>query len=243
MMNLILDQGNTQLKAAVFKGDKIDKKNTYRNFIESDLELFLDGSTPEKVLVSSVKGDSLLHQMRALYGKRVYHLNHQNPLPFTSLYTTPNTLGLDRIGLAAAAVNQFPRRNCLVIDAGTCVTYDFIDEDKVYHGGAISPGLMMRYQSLSEFTAQLPLIEHQLPQNLIGNSSSESIRSGVVNGLIAEVDGTIAAYMKRFTDVQVVITGGDLQVFEPLLKSTIFAAPNFLLSGLNNILEYYAEVL
>ena len=243
MRNLILDQGNTYLKAAVVVDREILRQETFKEYSETAMHRLLDGLVPDAVILSSVAEAKIADDVRASWGNSLYELDHKKPIPFQSKYLTPHTLGLDRIALAAAAVSELPNKNCLIIDAGTCITIDFIDSRGVYHGGSIAPGLMMRYKSLEHFTAKLPLVEHKLPKDLIGDSTNESIRSGVVNGTIAEVSGTIQRYQERFPDVQVVITGGDLQVFEPLLKNGIFAAPNFLLKGLNYILEYYAEVL
>ena len=243
MHNLILDQGNTRLKAAIFKEGKIVRKSSLSNPTIRDVHSFAGEDNFDGVIISSVSGDDLYSDLVDLYGEVLHKLSHDRPLPFRSIYATPNTLGLDRIALAAAAAGMFPATDCLVIDAGTCVTYDFIDQNQQYHGGAISPGLQMRYRSLSDYTARLPHVEHQPPVDLIGDSTIESIRSGVVNGMIMEVLGAIAAYKERFPEVQVIITGGDMNVFEALLKNGIFADPDFLLFGLNNILEYYAEVL
>ncbi len=243
MTNLILDQGNTRLKSALYDNGELIRLLISTHYSDAPFQKLLAELNPDAVMVSSVTHDDLYQQMKLKYGEKVFQLSHESPLPFTSHYSTPETLGLDRIALAAAAVGEFPKRNCLIIDAGTCITYDFIDENKVYHGGAIGPGLMMRYRALNDYTSRLPLVEHQAPMDLIGHSTAESIRSGVVHGMIAEIEGTIARYDQRFNDLQVIITGGDAQVFEPLVKNGIFAAPNFLLTGLNNILEHYAEVL
>ncbi|MDZ7847381.1 MAG: type III pantothenate kinase [Owenweeksia sp.] len=165
------------------------------------------------------------------------------PLPFKLKYKTPETLGLDRIALAAAAAHDYPGKNCLVIDAGTCLTYDFIDRERNYHGGAIAPGLKMRYQALHHFTARLPLVAHRAEVELIGDSTETSIQAGVAGGIFYEVKATIEAYQMRYPGLITVLTGGDYAAFEGLSKNGIFAAPEFLLHGLNNILEYYAEVL
>lgn len=243
MKNLILDQGNSYLKVALFSKGKLLRRQIFHYYSLAEVLTFLGEDQPDHIIISSVGNSRIFHEVHGHFGNIVYQLSHQQPLPFNLKYATPETLGLDRMALAAAAVGEFDGRDCLVIDAGTCITYDFVDRNKNYLGGAIAPGLQMRYRALEHFTARLPLVEHQHPQDLIGNSTTESIRSGVVNGIIAEVTGTIAEYQKRFPDVQVIITGGDMEVFEPLVKNGIFAAPNFLLTGLNNIVEYYAEVL
>ncbi len=125
----------------------------------------------------------------------------------------------------------------MIIDAGTCITYDFITSENVYLGGAISPGIRLRYQSLNNLTENLPLLEKKAPKNLIGNSSKESIHSGVINGVLMEIDGAIQEYNKKNKDLTVILTGGDANFLSKRLKSSIFANSNFLLEGLNFILE------
>ena len=147
-------------------------------------------------------------------------------------------MGVDRIALVSSAASQFPNKNVLIIDAGTCITYDFINEKGCYLGGAISPGIKMRYQSLHKFTKKLPLLETKLPENLIGGSTEECIHSGVVNGVINEIDSNIDSYRKKNKDLTIVLTGGDVNFLSNRLKNGIFANPNFLLQGLNTILTY-----
>jgi type III pantothenate kinase len=147
-------------------------------------------------------------------------------------------LGVDRIGLATAAFYFNPKRNTLVIDAGTCLTYDMVNDYGEYLGGAISPGLSMRYKALHDQTLKLPFLETKEPHDFIGNSTDNCIHSGVVNGICVEIDGVIDQYRERFVDLTVILTGGDSQFLSKRLKNTIFAHSNFLLLGLNYLLEY-----
>jgi type III pantothenate kinase len=140
--------------------------------------------------------------------------------------------------LAAGAVFQFPNQNRLVIDAGTCITYDFIDHQNNYLGGAITPGLRLRYESLHNYTAKLPLLVLESPKELIGNSTSNSIHSGVVNGLVYEIDGFITEYGTRYSNFIIILTGGDTDFLAKRLKNTIFANSNFLLESLNQTFQY-----
>ena len=140
--------------------------------------------------------------------------------------------------MISAAVNQYPNKNVLVIDAGTCVTFDVVNSKKEYLGGAISLGLKMRFKSLNTFTSKLPLLESSYPKHFIGNSTNSSIQSGVVNGICNEIDGVINQYKEQFRDLTVVLTGGDTYFLAKQLKSSIFANPNFILEGLNTILIY-----
>ena len=168
-------------------------------------------------------------------------LNHESELPFENGYATPTTLGVDRIALAAASVYKFSDKNVLVIDAGTCITYDFIDKKRVYYGGAIAPGIEMRYKSLYTFTDKLPLLDVTYPKQLIGDSTEESMHSGIVNGVLMEIEGAIERYKEKNEELTVVLTGGDTNFLAKRLKNSIFANPNFLLEGLNNILNYNLE--
>ena len=159
-------------------------------------------------------------------------------MPFNNLYKTPNTLGVDRIALVAAAVKQFPNTNVLIIDAGTCITFDFVDVNASYLGGAISPGIKMRYKALNKFTANLPLIDALELHDFIGKNTEESIISGVLNGVKNEINGIIEDYYLKYLDLTVVLTGGDTNFLSKQLKSSIFANQNFLLQGLNEILKF-----
>ena len=140
--------------------------------------------------------------------------------------------------LATGAVLQFPNKNRLVIDAGTCITYDFIDENDNYLGGAISPGIRLRYESLHQQTAKLPLLTKKQPENLIGNSTNESIHSGVINGTALEIDGFIELYKVKYAQFIIILTGGDAEFLAMRLKNTIFANSNFLLESLNQTFQY-----
>ena len=165
-------------------------------------------------------------------------MNTTTPLPFKNRYTTPSTLGNDRIALAAAAVCVYPLKNTLVIDAGTCITFDFINSKNEYLGGAISPGIGMRYKSLHQYTGKLPLLSKNEEFKLIGTSTKSSIHSGIINGIICEIKGVIAQYQQDFGDLTIVLTGGDTKFLSKQLKNSIFANQNFLLRGLNKILTF-----
>lgn len=205
------------------------------------LQSFIEETRVEKALISSVKDHQLEQSMLPQAPFPVYTLSSAKPLPFKLQYATPDTLGLDRIALASAAFYKYPAQDVLVIDAGTAITYDLMDRSGTYRGGAISPGLQMRYQALKHFTARLPLVEHKKDVDLIGDSTKNSIRSGVRWGVHHEIMGTIEAYRQRYPQLIVVLTGGDAGLFDETSKNGIFAAPDFILHGLNHILEYYAD--
>ena len=157
------------------------------------------------------------------------------------MYKTPTTLGVDRLALVSASVNKFSSKNVLIIDAGTCITYDFIDNKNNYLGGAISPGVYTRYKSLNNLTAKLPLLKPRTVKNITGNSTKQSIHSGVINGVLFEIEGVIKNYNTKYEDLTVILTGGDSKFLSKQLKNSIFANSNFLLEGLNYILEFNSQ--
>ncbi|MEZ4902933.1 MAG: type III pantothenate kinase [Spirosomataceae bacterium] len=176
-------------------------------------------------------------------GVHVLQLSPTLPLPIQKNYDTPATLGADRLAAAVGAKVLFPNDHCLVIDMGTCVTYDWVSAAATFEGGIISPGLRMRFQAMHTFTKRLPLIE-VMPQatllwpSLLGKSTQTAMESGAFNGLLAEMEGFIQRYQQERGECQVLLCGGDGPLFENSLKSRIFAAPNLVLIGLNRILQY-----
>ena len=169
----------------------------------------------------------------------VIQYSHQTKLPLKILYKSAETLGLDRIANAVGAAMQFPNRNVLSIQAGTCLVLDFVNENGEYLGGSISPGINMRLEALHEKTKNLPLLRvKETPQSFLGATSEESILFGVVNGICYEIDGFIEDYIVNFENIIVLITGGDALFLQKLIKNTIFAAPNLVLIGLNEIIKY-----
>jgi type III pantothenate kinase len=239
-MNLIIDIGNSFVKVAVFKKDALVQKELIqsKDLLKTVKELKKKYKTLNKAIISSVgKVETTIIDVL----KESFHvlvLNSQTKLPFKNLYGTPKTLGVDRMALVSASTKQFPKKNVLIVDAGTCITYDFINNKNEYFGGAISPGIRMRYQSLNNFTANLPLLETNLPTDIIGNSTATSIHSGIITGILKEIDGVISEYKEKYPDLTVILTGGDTKFLSKQLKSSIFANSNFLLEGLNHILQF-----
>lgn len=233
-MNLVVDYGNSAAKVAIFDQHRLVEKHTFQH--EEDLKKFLHTSTAENLIVSSVTKDANAITAWAVKAQHIFVLTHALPLPVQILYATPKTLGVDRIAGSCGAVQLFPDRNTLVIDAGTCITYDFTDAGKNYYGGGISPGLAMRFQAVHTFTARLPLVKPGQNIPLIGDSTESCIQSGIVNGTIAEMDGIITRYQQKYPDLQVILCGGDAAFFENQLKATIFASPDLVLLGLNRVL-------
>ncbi len=239
-MNLVIDVGNTYIKIGVFEKSEIVYKSTIEqaDFKKTISDLKNNYPLITDAIISSVSNleDDFIEYVNKFFS--VLFLDHLIQMPFKNLYKTPTTLGIDRLALVAAAVDQFPTKNVLVIDAGTCITYDFKNENEEYLGGAISPGLRMRYESLHNFTAKLPLLDLKNPKDTIGNSTEEAIHSGVVHGILNEIDGLIKDYCNIYPDLTVILTGGDAHFLSKRLKNSIFATSNFLLEGLNYILAF-----
>ena len=239
-MNLIVDSGNTLVKLAVFEKGAIifDISVDVKSVAQEIKEIFERYPRIDYAIVSSV-GHLEQKDVEVLsIFCNVHILNHSSKIPFKNLYATPRTLGVDRIALATAAFYNNPKTDTLVIDVGTCVTYDIVNGYGEYLGGAISLGLAMRYKALHRQTSKLPLLQVDELFDFIGNSTETSIHSGVLNGIRAEIDGVIDQYRSRFTDLTVILTGGDAQFLSKRLKNTIFAHSKFLLIGLNYLLEY-----
>ncbi len=238
-MNLIIDVGNTRIKIAVFNQNKLIELETInKSMLFETVKKLLQKYVIEHGMLSSVGGLSPyeIEQLQSLLKLEV--LNQDTKVPFINKYKTPKTLGVDRIALVSQAVQQFPNKNVLVIDAGTCITYDFVNHKSEYLGGAISLGLQMRYKALHQFTAKLPLLEAQNLDSFIGMDTQSSIHSGVINGVVNEIEGVIGQYRRKYENLTVVLTGGDLFFLQDNLKITIFAVQNFLLEGLNTLLIY-----
>lgn len=239
-MIFTIDVGNTNIKVAVFEQvDLIEKFVFQKKDLENNFEKILKKySNCTNAVLSSV---GKLDEIEILWLKK--HLNlleisHASVFPFQNLYGTPKTLGVDRMVLAAGAVLLYPNQNVLIIDAGTCVTYDFVTDNKEYLGGAISPGLRLRYESLHNFTAKLPSLSKKQPENFIGNNTEEAIHSGVVNGLCYEVEGFVSEYSVKNEQFTIILTGGDANFLANRLKSVIFADENFLLKSLQQLYTY-----
>ncbi len=239
-MNLIIDAGNTLVKMAVYEGKEICSFSSIgsNDFLNQVKKTFKEYPDIKNAIVSSVSSLGEKDVKKLGVYCNVHLLSVSTKVPFVNLYATPKTLGADRIALATAAFYNNRNGNTLVIDAGSCVTYDMVNENGEYLGGAISPGIAMRFKAMHNQTANLPLLEKEEDFNLIGNSTKTSMQSGVLNGICMEIDGVINQYEDRFVDLTVILTGGDAQFLSKRLKNTIFAHSNFLLEGLNYLLEY-----
>lgn len=240
MVHLVLDIGNTALKAACFQGRTMLR--TVRALWSEPQEveealLRLMASNPQKGLISSVTGprkeaDQFLKRAQIPFT----YLKADTKLPIQNKYETPETLGKDRIANAVAAAFIFPKKPVVVIDAGTCIKFDFVTRQEEYFGGSISPGIDMRFRALHEFTARLPLLERSETVYLIGKNTQEAMVSGVINGALAEVKGVLEQYQMTHKDLEVIITGGDYALLQRTLKTSVLPEPWLTLKGLNEIL-------
>ncbi len=239
-MHLVIDVGNTQIKIAVFEQNKqVEYLTANQNELLSTIKaLKIKYPNIQKAIVASVGTieNSILSSLKNSI--EIQYLTKECKFPFINTYSTPNTLGIDRMVLAAGAVLEYPNQNRLVIDIGTCITYDFIDENNNYLGGAISPGIRLRYESMNQKTAKLPSLTKKKPLHFIGNSTESCMHSGVVNGIALEMDGFIELYKAQYTNFITILTGGDSDFLAMRLKNTIFANSNFLLKSLNQTFQY-----
>ncbi|MBU2651162.1 MAG: type III pantothenate kinase [Bacteroidetes bacterium] len=239
-MDLIIDFGNTLTKIAIFKGNTEVFLLAVPNIEQEELKQILNRFPVKRSIISSVRNHpswiSHFLEKHSLHTE----LDENTHLPLQIGYSTPETLGKDRLAAAVAGHMLYPDNDVLVIMAGTCLTYDFVNKQGVYSGGAISPGMKMRFRALHEFTDKLPLCKTKDNIPLTGTTTHESIQSGVVNGMLAEINGIIDQYRKIYNNLTVVLSGGDLNYFDKKLKNNIFAVPNIVLRGLKNILDSHA---
>ena len=239
-MTLVIDCGNTQIKIAVFEHNTMlfNEIIGYQNWQNDFKSYFKKHPKIENTIISSV-GKIEKEEFLALnLSQKCHFISKDYKFPFQNLYKSPETLGIDRMILASGAVLQFPSINRIVIDAGTCITYDFIDKNDNYLGGAISPGLKLRYESLHNYTAKLPLLAISEPEKIIGNSTNESIHSGIVNAITFEIEGFSNKFRNESENFIIILTGGDANFLAKRLKNTIFANSNFLLESLNQTFQY-----
>lgn len=239
MYNLVVDIGNSRVKCAIFIKKSIKKVYQAEQLNSSLLDTILsDFPDTTRAIISSV-GRSVDTEIELLKLRlsTVIHYNSTMHSIIDNCYKTPETLGSDRLAAAIGAEFLYPKQAKLVIDAGSAITIDYIDEHSKFLGGVISPGLSMRYRALNHFTGKLPLENISDNFNIIGGETSEAIVSGVQNGTIFELEGYINYYVNKNRDLSVILTGGDSNFFEKRLKNPIFANLHLVLVGLNHVLE------
>ena len=241
-VNLIIEQGNTSSKVAVYAGGRIVASFMYRRLDVSDIAALFDKYPFTGGILSTVidVDDELVSCIRKRIPRFICFDESVN-LPIEVKYQTPATLGKDRLAAVVGANYLYPDRNILVIDAGTAITYEVVEANGIYLGGNISPGMSTRFKALNNFTKRLPLVSEKEEQPFIGVSTESAIQAGVVNGIVFEMDGYIDCLRSKYSDLLVFLTGGHSFYFERRLKNSIFADINLVLTGLNRILEYNVE--
>lgn len=241
-INLCLDFGNTSCKAMVFNDFVlVDKFGFSEEKAKQAVEDILTTYKPDAAILSSViDHDSAIEELLNSHCKKVVILDRDTNLPIVNAYGSPETLGMDRLALAVAAQHYFPGKNALVISMGSAITYNYVTDRKFFRGGAISPGLDMRFKAMNTFTDKLPLVNENGNAPALGYDTESSIRSGVVHGIIGELDHFIELFRTYSDNFVVILTGGNAGFFENKLKNQIFADSQFLLKGLNIILRHNA---
>ena len=233
-IHIAIDLGNTTAKVGVFSNGNLINKQVGIPY--TSLSKYVNDLNPNHVIVSSVnqKVDELISEIQC----PVLNLNHDTPIPISNKYATPETLGRDRMAGAVGAYAIESDTNTLIIDVGTCITYDFINDKNEYLGGGISLGIELKFKALHNFTAHLPLIEGHEVNNLIGDTTESAIVSGVINGTIAEIEEIIRMYKDKFSHLRIIMCGGGAIELHDKLKTETKLLPDLVLIGLNRIIEY-----
>ncbi len=239
MTHLCIDWGNTRVKAAVFTQDFLKYSDNFsqEDALEGILRMTKEFS-PEAGMICSVANhppelNALLQEYFPLQ-----QLRPETKLPVMNAYGSPETLGLDRLALAVGANSRYRDQDSLAISVGTAITYNYVQKNNIFRGGQISPGIQLRLRALHEFTDQLPLVAQDGSAPMLGYDTESNIRSGVIWGIAAELDGMIDMYRSQYSGINVVLTGGDAPIFASKLKNRIFADSQLLMQGLHSILKH-----
>lgn len=236
-MNLVIDIGNTSVKAALFSEGKIVCQERFNAADNELIGSFIGQRRLKGVIVSSVGGDpSSLLDWLGSRAERVHHLTALSKFPFAIDYDTPETLGADRLAAAAGAVNRHPGCDLLVMDAGSALTIDQV-VGGAFRGGSISPGLSMRFRALHEYTGRLPLVTKRSGFTTPGRTTEDAIAGGVIMGLAYEIIQYIRTFEKMHHNPVAVITGGDCGIISPLTGANLLHYPDLVTEGLNFLLE------
>jgi type III pantothenate kinase len=237
MKTLCFDFGNTRLKVAVFINDNFTEEITLPNDEMFTIERLIAIQQPQKTILSSVVNHNPAIE-KYLAENTVFHkISHLTKANFTTPVGKPESIGADRLALSAAAVHFYPKKNNLIIGMGSCITYNFINQYHEFLGGSISPGMEMRFKAMQVFTAKLPLVQPEWNFPIIGYDTKTNLQSGVIAGIAYEMDGFINEYAQKYSNFNVVLTGGDCTYFVRRLKNRIFADSNFLFKGLYALSE------
>lgn len=241
MTYLAIDIGNSFAKLAILKNGDIVHKERHHKLLVGNVNALHKKFGFSKAILSSTR---VLDQRVITAIQRKYDiiiLDHNTPIPIKNLYRTPETLGRDRLAAVIGAYVMYPKQNCAVIDLGTCNTFDLIDKNGNFHGGNISPGVDMKLKAMNHFTSKLPLPNRQFNDDPMGKDTTSALQNGAFWGTIFEIESFIHRMNALFTPLNVILTGGDAEIFGSKLNSKIFVAPNLVLVGLHEILKYNEE--
>ncbi len=240
-MKLVLDFGNTLQKIAIFDGNQILEMHAFKKISIKKVQQITAKYAIQSAILSTVVDYPAAIKDFLQKNFNFIEFTNTTPIPIINRYTTSESLGKDRLAAAIAGMHFFPGQNILVIIAGTCITYEFINNKGEYLGGAISPGISIRFKALHTFTGKLPLVVKKSAVSFIGQSTENSILSGVINGAFHEVKSITSKYIDDYKNIKIILSGGDMKYFDKILKNSIFAVSNIVLIGLNIILDFNAE--
>lgn len=239
-VNLCIDWGNTNIKAAIFENDVLKKSCIIApDKAMAEVSAMIEQHKPDKGILCSVAHHS--EEFAFMLKERIKGfivLTGHTRVPINNAYATPDTLGPDRLAMVVGAHAAHPDKNNLVVCLGTCVTYNLVQKTRTFRGGAISPGMHMRLKAMHDYTGKLPKVDVDGDLLLLGYDTETCMRSGAINGMAAELDSMITNYETAYPDFNAILTGGDAPFFADKIKSKIFADPDILLKGLNVILNY-----
>ena len=238
--DLVIDIGNTRIKIAMFVNDKLVEVLSFSNQSAKEISGLIEKSGARRGILSAVT--HVEPALKSLLSERMelLEVSKATKLPITIGYNSPETLGTDRIANAVAAAKFYAKSDVLIIDFGTCIKYDLVNADGIFCGGAIAPGVTMRFESMHRMTGKLPLISDWESSNVSwpGKSTRESMIAGVMLG----IEGEMAQYIERaandYDSLMIISTGGDFSFFEKAYKNIIFAHPYLTLEGLHEILKF-----
>ena len=242
-MRLLIDIGNTAAKVALVSGeDYVIMKFSHCLGVDDvkGIELKYDIEYVALSCVGSLDKE-LIRYLKNKYGNNFLEFSSQIKIPVENLYQTPETLGCDRILTAIAANKKYPFNNVLIIDLGSAITIDFINDKGAFLGGNISPGVRLRFRSLNQFTSQLPLCEMTNATSLCGANTNEAIELGVINGVLYELKGYINDYLTKYDNLKIIFTGGDAEYFAGKIEFEIYVDFKLIFRGLNTVIDYNVE--
>ena len=237
-MNLCIDIGNSFIKYGIFDNDKLVKQNRVKTLLVRDLKSLIAKYNIDKAILSTTRRSlpRFCDYLKRTLRFRV--LDHKTDLPFENTYGTKKTLGKDRLAAVAGAQSLFPNKSCLVVDIGTCVTYDLLTKKSIYLGGNIAPGKDLRLRSMHDYTSALALAKPKFTNPLLGKSTNMALQNGAIYGIVFEIEALSARLQRQIGKINVILTGGDALKFGELIECKKFVFPNLVLTGLNAILKH-----